>query len=1132
MTVRARIVDATKGGAPRIQCRSSLEDGDQCVCDSSFASYLRGARLAERRLERHVLKRGVNAGKHALFTIASHTACSNDESLGSMSIVVCHSNLQSIAASPTPVELEAVTKVAERQAASNTVNPIINASQLSAAFASLPADGQSLAAAITAVSAIFTNIVPAPGPTAASQLASEFEKITAANPQDIFESGAQILLNGFAGGDYADIAKGYLLESNTNNLNLRQPATKIYPKASPDDAPYSLSESDLRKALYIPLGFTYGKIQPVIFLPGTGALAGQNFAPNYGKLLAAQHLGDPVYLNLPGANLADVQVAAEYAAYAVNYISGISGGKNVSTISWSAGSLDGHWATKYWPSTRSKISDRICLSPDYHGTVEAQLLCPGFATPGCTPAIAQQNYNSTFIRTLRNNGGDSAFVPTTNIYSIFDEIVEPQQDPNASGALNDARGVGVTNNEIQSTCFAALPGGAPYFEHALVLANALGYALAVDALTHPGPGQLSRINTTLQCDQFLTPGLSLADALATFALIPIAAVNVIAFQPKVATEPPIKAYAQKDIPQLEARREDITFSMATAPYLIALAAGVLSHIAYFNRYECHMHGVAYIQAFLLTGGAAILTLTKAYGFDLGAAVAETAGVLSTFVAGAFTSTLLYRLFLNPLNRFPGPWTARISSLFFSFQLRRSDAYYKLQALHKKYGRIVRIGSNDLSINDADAVELSYGNGSKVTKSQWYDGDIPLTSMHTSRSKSLHDKRRRVWAPAFSDKSLRDYETRIEPFTDKMVQRVGEHKGGPVNVTKWFNLFSFDVMGHLAFNKDYGLLETGEKPKVLDLMTEGMQPLAILPPTWLFRILVRLPGIGAGFQKFVEFCVEELKWRVNNPTDEKSGQKDIMTSLLKAYQGIDHPEQDPMLQADARLIIVAGSDTTSAALTYLFYHLAADPSQQKKLRAELEPLTVESWSDKDLAKASLLNGAINEALRLHPPVPSGVFRLTPKEGLQVGDRWIPGNTNFIIPLYVMQRGPYLHSPLNPSSLHAANTTFLDPPPRRRILQRRRVVHPRALVQQTRHDPASCGVRALQHGTLRLHRQEPCADRDPHAHDQVAAQVRRGAGAERGRPQAVVRHFGSFHAESGGLGAGVSRAVNGLWRKMIC
>lgn len=460
--------------------------------------------------------------------------------------------------------------------------------------------------------------------------------------------------------------------------------------------------------------------------------------------------------------------------------------------------------------------------------------------------------------------------------------------------------------------------------------------------------------------------------------------------------------------------------MSTTPYLAALAGGVLSHVAYFNRYECHMHGVAYIQTFLLTYVGALVALTKAYEFELGAAFATTSGVLATFIAGLIGSTLIYRIFLNPLNRFPGPWTARISNLFFSFQLGKSDAYYKLEALHKKYGPIVRTGSNDLSINDADAVEPSYGQGSKVTKSAWYDGDAPLTSMHTSRAKATHDRRRRVWAPAFSDRSLRAYEIRVDALSDKLVQRVGEHNGGAVNVSKWFNLFSFDVMGQLAFNKDYGLLETGKKPEVLHMMTEGMLPLGFLPPIWLFRIVVQLPYLGAGFQKFVKFCIDELTGRVQDANAKKDGDTDIMASLLKAYEGIDHPEQDPMLQADARLIIVAGSDTTSAALTYLFYHLAADPSQQQKLRTELEPLMSKGWSDKDIAKAPHLNGAINESLRLHPPVPSGMSRLTPKEGLQVGSTWIPGNTTFLIPLYVLQRSkhslvlmiPFLPSPKIP------------------------------------------------------------------------------------------------------------------------
>ncbi|KAH9809207.1 Lipase B [Teratosphaeria destructans] len=449
-------------------------------------------------------------------------------------------------AAPTQAEREAVTEIAVRQ--NPTATTISDSDQLAQAISDFSADFASASAAASVGEAILTAIVPAPGPSSVPELQSELQEIASANPHDFFASGFNILANGLAGGDYLQIGNAYLLESSNNNINLINPATPVYPQAGPDDAPYSLSEADLRKVIHIPPGFTYGQIPPVIFLPGTAAVGGQNFGPNYGKLFGENKIADPVYVNLPGKNLADIQVAAEYVAYAVNYISGISGGKNVSTISWSAGSLDGQWALKYWPSTRSKVSDKIGISPDYHGTIEAPLVCPGFVTAGCTPATAQQNYNSTFIRTLRNNGGDSAYVPTTNVYSIFDDVVEPQQDPDASGSLGDARGRGVSNTELQAACTAVLPGGEFYNTHEGVLYNALAYALAVDALQHPGPGELSRINVTYQCSQVATPGLSLADILATEALVPLVAANVLAFEPKVAGEPPIMAYAQKDIP--------------------------------------------------------------------------------------------------------------------------------------------------------------------------------------------------------------------------------------------------------------------------------------------------------------------------------------------------------------------------------------------------------------------------------------------------------------------------------------------------------------------------------------------------------------------------------------------------------
>lgn len=102
-------------------------------------------------------------------------------------------------------------------------------------------------------------------------------------------------------------------------------------------------------------------------------------------------------------------------------------------IAWSQGNIDVQWAFKYWPSTRKITSDHVAISPDYAGTVLADFICPTGLS--CDPAVFQQRYlsDSNFITTLRADNGDSAYVPTTTVYSgLLDEIVEPQQGTGAS----------------------------------------------------------------------------------------------------------------------------------------------------------------------------------------------------------------------------------------------------------------------------------------------------------------------------------------------------------------------------------------------------------------------------------------------------------------------------------------------------------------------------------------------------------------------------------------------------------------------------------------------------------------------------------------------------------------------------
>lgn len=167
---------------------------------------------------------------------------------------------------------------------------------------------------------------------------------------------------------------------------------------------------------------------------------------------------------------------------------------------------------------------------------------------------------------------------------------------------------------------------------------------------------------------------------------------------------------------------------------------------------------------------------------------------------------------------------------------------------------------------------------------------------------------------------------------------------------------------------------------------------------MFNLPKRFSGIGELTKFSDKYLAERQTYEPEEP--------DIMSHILAAGPFFPNKEHEKgLLETDARLLVVAGSDTTSAALTFAFYNIARDPKIIEGLRSELSDNNISNGPDLNvhsLKDLPYLNGVINETLRLHPPVPSGFFRDTPPEGVTMGGHFLPGGVTLLTPPLVIQR----------------------------------------------------------------------------------------------------------------------------------
>ncbi|PYH91424.1 cytochrome p450 monooxygenase [Aspergillus ellipticus CBS 707.79] len=445
-------------------------------------------------------------------------------------------------------------------------------------------------------------------------------------------------------------------------------------------------------------------------------------------------------------------------------------------------------------------------------------------------------------------------------------------------------------------------------------------------------------------------------------------------------------------------------SIATA----AFGVGVALHVFVFRIGEWDLAATKVLSAFA-TSALSLVFLVKAVllespGNTLWTALKVVASPSLCLVAGIYTSMMIYRVFFHRLRHFPGPFSARLSNIF-STLLSAKDLhlYEEVEKLHNTYGDFVRLGPTELSINHPKAIAAISSSQSPCTKGPFYSLLEPRNSMHMTRDPVEHARRRKVWDRGFSAKALRDYEPRVAHYTDQLLAHLEETKGKPINMSDWFSFYSFDVMGDLAFGKSFDMLQTGVKHYFMNSLHADMTNVGVLGHLpWIFPIFKVTPGLNYEHKRFWEWVDKQVEERKKTTPDRP----DVFEWLLNHHtaQGSPSLEAELKLTGDAYLIVVAGSDTTSASLITLFFELASDRRVLEALQDEVDQYfeTVETLDSISLSKLPYLEAVINETMRLHPAVPSGVQRMTPPEGLLIDKTWIPGDTIVQVPYHTLFR----------------------------------------------------------------------------------------------------------------------------------
>ncbi|KAL6053372.1 putative cytochrome P450-dependent fatty acid hydroxylase [Balamuthia mandrillaris] len=240
-------------------------------------------------------------------------------------------------------------------------------------------------------------------------------------------------------------------------------------------------------------------------------------------------------------------------------------------------------------------------------------------------------------------------------------------------------------------------------------------------------------------------------------------------------------------------------------------------------------------------------------------------------------------------------------------------------------------------------------------------------------------------------------------------RAAAKSGEPLDIAKLFMSFTMATFLELGLGCRDGTLTAKQRNK-FQRSFDGAQEQIIRRA---FNPLQRFSATKI-IQKHVSYLDKHvyaiIRQRKQESLEELRNKTDIFSQFLAITDDDGKPLTDKYLRDVFLNFLIAGRDTTAAALTWAFYNLSLNPKVEQKLVDEVKQIVSgEVPTSEEIHQLTFARNVMTETLRLYPSVPFDTRVAINEDVLPNGTKVFPGDEVQYTP-FCMGRTEYPDAPL--------------------------------------------------------------------------------------------------------------------------